>query len=493
MIPKINFICLLLLYSSFIYSQGTGNTELPISDETQTCIDCHETVTPGIVADWRLSRHSKTTIRDAFSKDSHQRRISISNIPGEGYADYVIGCYECHNQNTADHSDSFDHFDFKINVVVSPNDCRTCHPVEVEEYQDSKKGYANYNLSKNSVYHALVNSVTGLTELDNSKLVTSPASDLAKGETCFACHGTEVKVEGTKIVTSDLGDIEVPNLLNWPNQGVGRINPDGSRGACTACHPRHSFSIEIARKPYTCGQCHLEPDVPAYNIFKESKHGNIFESIKDDWNWDEVPWQTGKDFTAPTCAVCHNSLLANPQGEIIAERSHDFGNRLWLRIFGLIYSHPQPKSGDTYKITNAENLPLPLTFDGRPAENFLQSRSEQEVKKNKMKNVCLSCHNTGWTESQFEKIEKTAVEADKMVLTSTLLMVKAWDKKIADSSNPFDEYPEKLWMRQWLFYANSVRYATAMMGPDYAAFKNGWWNLAENLTKIQDFIDSHSK
>ena len=37
------------------------------------------------------------------------------------------------------------------------------------------------------------------------------------------------------------------------------------------------------------------------------------------------------------------------------------------------------------------------------------------------------------------------------------------------------------WVLQWLFYANSVRYATAMSGPGHAAFKNGWWDLARNL------------
>ncbi len=28
---------------------------------------------------------------------------------------------------------------------------------------------------------------------------------------------------------------------------IGRINPDGSRGSCSACHTRHSFSIAQER------------------------------------------------------------------------------------------------------------------------------------------------------------------------------------------------------------------------------------------------------
>jgi len=28
----------------------------------------------------------------------------------------------------------------------------------------------------------------------------------------------------------------------WPNTGIGRVNPDGSAGSCSACHTRHRFS-----------------------------------------------------------------------------------------------------------------------------------------------------------------------------------------------------------------------------------------------------------
>ena len=73
--------------------------------------------------------------------------------------------------------------------------------------------------------------------------------------------------------------------------GVGRINPDGSKGACTACHPRHSLSIEIAKKAYTCAQCHLQPDVPAWDVYAESKHGDIFFHCSTNRNFTSVPWR----------------------------------------------------------------------------------------------------------------------------------------------------------------------------------------------------------
>ncbi|MDZ7766033.1 MAG: multiheme c-type cytochrome [Melioribacteraceae bacterium] len=481
-------IPLVILFSISILPQ----TKIQISDDTQTCIDCHDMVTPGIVRDWESSRHASTNLSSALEKDQLSRRISIDAIPDELDGSIVIGCFECHSLNTEAHQDSFDHFGYSINVIVTPDDCKTCHPVEVEEYVSSKKGFAYANLADNSVYHTLVETVTSSKRIENSKVVQDESSELTKGETCNACHGTVVEVDGTKLVNTALGEIEVPNLTNWPNQGVGRINPDGSKGACTACHPRHSFSIEIARQPYTCGQCHLEPDVPAFNVYKESKHGNIYQSMKSKFNWEEVPWEIGKDFKTPTCASCHNSLIVDAQGSVIAERSHDFGSRLWVRIFGLIYSHPQPKFGDTYRIKNADGLPLPTTFSNQTADEYLIGEEEQLSRKAVMQSICVGCHGTSWSEQQLAKIDNVNEEVNQMVLAATELMQTAWDEGLEDPTNPFDEQIEILWQRQWLFYANSVRYGTAMMGPDYSTFKNGWWELTQTLQKMHDLIQTKS-
>jgi hypothetical protein len=378
-------------------------------------------------------------------------------------------------------------------VIVSPNDCQTCHSIEVEQYSGSKKSHALDILQKNPVYNTLVETITGIKEVTENKIVHLKSSDNAKWETCYACHGTRINLKGLKQVSTIFGDIDVPDLTKWPNQGVGRANPDGSLGACTACHPRHSFSIEIARKPYTCAQCHLEPDVPGYNVYKESKHGNVFESKKQKWNWDNVPWRVGQDFQTPTCASCHNSLLVTPDEEEIVSRTHDFGSRLWVRVFGIIYSHPQPKDGRTYLIKNKDNLPLPTTFTGELASEHLIDEDEQIQRQTKMRKVCQSCHSTSWTDGYFAKFDTTLAESDKMVLAATNLLVSAWNKGLADQSNPFDEAIEQKWLAQWLFYANSVRYASAMSGPDYAAFKLGWWELTKNLQEMHGLIELKMK
>jgi hydroxylamine dehydrogenase len=477
-------IVFLLLSTSFKSLPG----EPKLSDETKDCINCHETVTPGIVADWRTSLHSHNSFTDAAAKPDLERRVSGTDVP-TGLKDLVVGCYECHGLNSDKHKDNFEHFGYNINIIVSPNDCAVCHKNEAEKYQQSKKAHALENLKNNPVFFTLVNTILGVKEVTDNKIKTLEASHFTRNETCFACHGTEITVEGKKKVSTDLGDIEIPVLKDWPNQGVGRINPDGSLGSCTACHPRHSFSIQIAREPQTCEQCHLEPDVPAYNIYEESKHGNIYESKKEKWNWEDVPWKLGTDFTAPTCAVCHNSLIVNSTGDVIAKRTHDFGSRLWVRVFGLIYSHPQPVSGKTYEIKNKDGLPLPVTFGDVPADQYLISKDEQNTRKDNMMGICRNCHGNNWVTSHFEKMDNTIAETDKMVAASTNLLSDAWKENLADKTNPFDEAIEQMWVQQWLFYANSVRYSSAMSGPDYAAFKNGWWYLSKNLNDMHVLIN----
>jgi hypothetical protein len=463
--------------------------KINISPQTEECINCHEMYTPGIVQDWLTSRHSKTTPEQALKKPLLQRRISAKKVP-DSLSKYAVGCYECHSRNPESHKDNFEHLDFKINVVVTPNDCKTCHPIEVKQYSGSKKAHAYKNLMKNPVYHTLVGSVIGLQKYERGKIFLETPSQMTLNDVCLGCHGTKIEVKGMKKIDTEFGEIEVPNLINWPNQGVGRENPDGSIGSCTPCHARHAFSIEVARKPYTCMQCHAEPDVPAWQVYKVSKHGNIFSSKHQDWNFNSVPWVLGKDFTAPTCATCHNSLIVSPDGEVIAERTHDFGSRLWVRLFGLIYSHPQPKSGNTTIIKNKDGMPLPTTFTNELASEYLIDKKEQEKRLNIMKSVCNGCHNTDWINSHFEKLEKHIKETDEMVLTATKLIEEAWEKGIEDRTNPFDESIEKMWIEQWLFYANTVRYASAMTGAyDYTGFNLGWWELTRNIQNMKDMID----
>ena len=136
---------------------------------------------------------------------------------------------------------------------------------------------------------------------------------------CWQCHGSIVRFE-----RDDAGDIVRTGKENkpvidpdtWPNSGMGRLNPDGSKGSCHACHSRHAFQAKLSRSPENCGKCHMGPDHPQIEVYNESKHGIAFYANRDRMALDkEGDWVLGRDYSAaPTCATCHISSYMTPQG-----------------------------------------------------------------------------------------------------------------------------------------------------------------------------------
>ncbi|MFH1115638.1 MAG: multiheme c-type cytochrome [Pseudomonadota bacterium] len=482
---RFGLVMLLLVMSST--AGFPADSPVKISDGTQECMDCHVSVTPGLVEEWKKSRHARTTVKAALGKPKAGRRVSSENVPKD-LAETAIGCAECHTLNNGAHKDAFNHNDRRVHVTVTPADCAVCHPTEATQYQENIMYHARQNLVGNGLYRRLIRSVNGVQTFRDGKIVLDAPDEHTNADSCYHCHGTSVEVKGTVTRDTDWGEMTFPVLTGRPNQGVGRFNPDGSKGLCTSCHSRHQFSIEQARKPYTCSQCHKGPDVPAYKAYEVSKHGNIFSSLQNNWNFSEVPWTVGKDFTAPTCAACHVSLLVTPEGDVVAERSHRMNDRLPWRILGLIYAHPHPKSPDTSIIKNEDGLPLPTTLTGEWAKQYLIGPDEQAGRRSKLQAVCLSCHTRSWVDGHWARFENTIKVTDEMTLTATRIMKEAWDKGVADKTDLFDEAMEKRWVEQWLFYANSTRFASAMMGADYGVFANGRWYLSKNIRELLDSL-----
>ena len=475
------------LFLGIILLVAPTTSAAPISQVSQNCIDCHTNVTPGIVAAWKMSAHAKTTPAQAIKKKPLARKVSAKTVPPH-LAKTAVGCAECHSGGK-NHKDRFKHNDRMVHIVVTPKNCAQCHPVEAEQFNKNIMAWAWDNLAKNPVYMQLVDSVNGLF---GPKGFLEKSDAMTNAETCFYCHGTRVEVKGLATRDTSEGKMKFPVLTGWPNRGVGRINPDGSRGACSACHTRHRFSIEMARKPYTCAECHKGPDVPAYKVYQVSKHGAVFSAMKKQFNFTAVPWTVGKDFTAPTCAVCHVSLIVGAEGEVVVKRTHRMNDRLAWRLFGLIYAHPHPRNPDTSIIKNKAGLPLPTNLDGTPVKKFLIGAQEMAKRRQTMSKICLACHSTSWVQGQFARYEHTIKTTNLLTLEATKLIARAWKLGLADPKNLFDEAIEKRWVEQWLFFANSARYASAMVGPDYGAFDQGRWYLMKNLAEMRDWIKLHS-
>jgi len=230
-----------------------------LSKESAQCVSCHREKTPGIYQMWGDSKHYRAN----------------------------VGCYECHKAEKSD-KDAIKHKDHIISVIVSPKDCSACHEKEVKEFDKSHHATAGNILG--SLDNVLAEVVEGAPTLHG----TSPVVTMG----CMGCHGSIVRVE------SD-GSL---NSASWPNTGIGRINPDGSKGACSACHLRHNFSAAQARHPDNCGRCHLGPDHPQKEIYEESVHGVAFRANIKKMNMDSSKWIAGEDYdAAPTCATCHMS------------------------------------------------------------------------------------------------------------------------------------------------------------------------------------------
>ena len=479
-----------LLVGSVVFCTANGiPADLPASEATAECLDCHTTIHPGIVKDWQSSRHAQTTPKQAMAAEGLALKVSSQTVPAN-LLETSVGCAECHMLRPKAHADTFEHNGYNIHVVVSPKDCAVCHSVETEQYAKNLMSHAYDNLAANPLYQKLETSIIGRKTLANGKIAFEPAAEATRAETCYYCHGTKLKVTGTRTQETELaGELEFPVIEGWPNQGVGRINLDGSLGSCTACHTRHAFAIEVARKPYTCQECHVGPDVPAYKVYAASKHGNIFESEVQSWNFTAVPWTIGKDFTAPTCAVCHISLLVNADEETVAERTHQMNNRLPWRLFGLIYAHPHPQDPDTTKIRNKDGQPLPTALDGSFAADYLIDEKERQSRQKAMQAACLNCHSTSWVDGQWQRLEITIKETNADLLTATQIMNEIWRQGLADlKTNPFDEAIEKKWSDAWQFYANTVRFASAMgCGGDYGVYAGGRYQLTQTLLELNDW------
>lgn len=257
-----------------------------LTELDKQCVSCHQEEHPGVVADWKNSRHSHVG----------------------------VGCNDCHAASKGDADAQLHNQEGLQNVyispLVSPDTCGRCHAQEQAEFNHSGHFRAYRQIIPKDSLHALVKFHEGR---DNPELGNAP------GETgCMQCHGTEIKLlEGGK-----------PDPSTWPNSGMGNIYPDGSTGNCGACHTRHRFSIAEARKPQACASCHLGPDHPDIEVFENSKHGQVFAAEGHEWNWNAPAdaWEPG-DYRAPTCATCHMSGV----GELAP--THNISQRLYWNLW----------------------------------------------------------------------------------------------------------------------------------------------------------------
>jgi hypothetical protein len=222
--------------------------ERSMPEQAVACLECHKREHPGLFADWASSRHASANIT---CLDCHMADEADADVSQEHFKQY----------ERSDQPFGTKQYRVAVSAVVTPRDCSRCHPDEAAQYARSK--------------HA--NTLEIIWKID-PWLNDGMNSDFERSSGCFVCHGTVVEIKDNKLTPA-----------TWPNTGVGRLNLDGSLGSCTSCHTRHQFSVAEARKPEACGQCHLGPDHPQIEIYKESKHGALYDAFGHDWRFDAAP------------------------------------------------------------------------------------------------------------------------------------------------------------------------------------------------------------
>ncbi|GAB4185533.1 MAG: hypothetical protein Kow00108_22990 [Calditrichia bacterium] len=332
-----------------------------------------------------------------------------------------IGCYECHEAKDGE----FDAFKCPESDVIiakhpTPKDCAACHEKEVTEFSESKHAH-QFWLFKNADRAVFENPISAR-------------------HGCEQCH-------------------QISNL--WP---------DGSVGECDACHPKHTFSIKVARQPETCGECHIGPDHPQIEIYLESKHGNIFKAHGDDW---DLAYKSEKGekipLDAPVCTTCH--MDANEY----QESTHNVSERLaWESQMTWSYRTvwEQEKLGDW------------------------------TVKRERMESVCKSCHAPEFVETylltadlvnlQYNEMRRQFVYWTKKLTANGMIdRIKADGKFYSNPVlNGWDEDPEHLMYYGWHHEGRRFRMGAEMMGADYTQW-HGVWEVQEDLMEVIKWAAEH--
>ncbi|MFN7963222.1 MAG: multiheme c-type cytochrome [Thermoanaerobaculia bacterium] len=443
---------------------GLAPRHVAVPASSRACVECHSQSTPGIVDHWKGSPHA-----------------------GKG-----VGCFECHRAEEGD-ADAFLHYGNRIATVITPRDCGRCHQNVVREFEASHHAAAGNILA--SLDNFLAETVEGARmsfdpHSPTPGMTVASVNGFASAFSgCQQCHGSRVALQATdggRITSVDLAPDENGKPTNlaalarikknadgkplyhpgtWPNTGIGRLNLDGSRGSCSACHSRHDFSPRRARQPENCGKCHLGPDHPQKEIYEESKHGVAYRDLREEMNLGAVKWVLGRDYTqAPTCATCHMSGNLRNGGRV----THDPGERIsWNNrppislvydtdVNGKIVTEPDPVKRQSLVVHSAEE------------------------KRNTMKQVCSHCHTPDYVNSFYQQYDELVILYNEKFAKPGQAIISELKKQGLLTKTDFDEEIEWTWYLLWHHEGRRARHGASMMAPDYTHW-HGMFEVADRF------------
>ncbi len=354
------------------------------------CAECHRQETAAVVHQYETSRHA-----------------------AKG-----VNCLDCHRP--VDGQTPVDHRGFIIAAKLTAANCAQCHKTQYEQYLRSRHAAPAWA------------AVTGTADFTEEQI--------AAGE---KFHPGAVRREANALVEAEGPAAITRGCLKCHD--VGRPNPDGSLGTCTACHARHSSSVALARTPETCGQCHMGPDHSQIEIYHESKHGVLFNAQRARFNLSVDPKNlTTAEMPVPTCATCHMSGLEG------LAMTHDTTERLSYFLFASV-SKPRPGA--------------------------IQGQVH-------MQEVCLKCH-TEPTVKQYYAEAVNVVESTNKLITEADAVVKGLRDDGLLTPAPFDEPIEYEYFDLWHYFGRTAKHGAFMGGADFVQW-HGFYELVHKLSQIKD-------
>ncbi len=418
---------------TYAKSPNLGRKDLKVdrsfTKEAQACIECHAKEIPGTVAAWKESAMAKAG----------------------------ISCYDCHvvdkKSPMATQCSGVKGTATYISPMVSSKTCSRCHPEEVDQFLAS--GHAKLASDavispKKGALQKLMYLNEGGAFMDGGKIDLStgltpkghPAYNrAAKTSGCQMCHGTKV----------EMGPDNKPINETWPG-GVGTVYPDGAIGNCSVCHTRHKFSVAAARKPEACGACHLGPDHPNIEIYLESKHGQVFLTQGEEWNWESASgmWEPG-DYLAPTCATCHMSGIGD------LNTTHNVQERL---KWDLMHKKSVIRSGNRGDGVKGDKL---------------------------MRKVCQNCHGPTHTDVQRKTLDTVVELYNKQWAYAVKMKKDLASKGLLKKDNWKDGFQELMYYL-WHHTGRRARQGAAMNAPDYAH----WHGTFQMFQVVKDMEDIYN-
>jgi nitrate/TMAO reductase-like tetraheme cytochrome c subunit len=350
------------------------------------CAECHRNLQYSIVHEYEMSKHAQKGVT----------------------------CLDCHQPQAG--QTSTNHNGFVITTAITPANCRICHQAIYDQFARSR--------------HAAPAWTAVMGDQDFSPAMIEQMEKLHPGSMKRPPHPL-VKLEGPSASTS--GCIAC--------HSIGKPNADGTVGNCTFCHTRHTSSVELARLPSTCGQCHLGPDHSQLEIYTESKHGIMFAAQRDLLNLKAPPdTLTTKDMFVPTCATCHMSGL-NGRGV-----THDPSERLSYNLFAEVTTE----------------------------------RPDAERAQAKMKEICLQCHTTPLVDRVYKEGAAVVEATNKKVLAARAIMDSLRAEGLI-STNAFSQSIQFTYFDLWHYYGRTAKHAAFMGGADYVQWHGNYPMLTHQI------------